>query len=81
MGYSNLDQVTAGIHQRLWCRTFILANTLTGPRIVLVTLDTQAGSQIMKLEVPGVNYSYVAYYISIYTGGKKTEGYLWELVQ
>ena len=51
MGYSNLDQVTAGIHQRLWSRTFILANTLTGPRIALVTLDTQAGSQIMKLEV------------------------------
>ena len=54
MGYSNLDQVTAGIHQRLWCRTFILANTLTGPRIALVTLDTQAGSQIMKIEVHGV---------------------------
>ena len=51
MGYANFDQVTAGIHQRLWSRTFILANTLAGPRIVLVTLDTLAGGQIMKLEV------------------------------
>ena len=39
MGYANLEQVTAGIHQRLWSRAFILANTMRGPRIVLVTLD------------------------------------------
>ena len=51
MGYANLDQAAAGIHQRLWSRTFILANTLTGPRIVLVTLDIHSGGQIIKLEV------------------------------
>ncbi|XP_065884101.1 uncharacterized protein [Dysidea avara] len=51
MGYASLDQVTAGIHFRLWCRTFIIANSLSGPRVVLVTLDTQAASQIMKIEV------------------------------
>ena len=51
MGYANYEQVAAGIHQRLWSRTFIFANSLTGPRIVLVTLDIQAGSQIIKLEV------------------------------
>jgi len=51
MGYAKIDQVTAGIHFRLWCRTFIIANSLTGPRIILVTLDTQAASQIMKIEV------------------------------
>ena len=51
MGYANSDQVASGILQRLWSRTFILANTLTGPRIVLVTLDIHAGSQIVKLEV------------------------------
>lgn len=58
MGYANFGQVTAGIHQRLWSRTFIVANTLTGPRIVLVTLDTHAGSEIIKLEV--YSYSYIA---------------------
>ena len=53
MGYANLEQIAAGIHQRLWSRTFILANTLdlASPRIALVTLDIQATSQIIKLEV------------------------------
>ena len=51
MGYANFDQVAAGIHQRLWSRTFILAKTMRGPRIVLVTLDALSGSQIVKLEV------------------------------
>jgi len=31
MGYAKIDQVTAGIHFRLWCRTFMIANSLTGP--------------------------------------------------
>ena len=57
MGYASFDQVTAGIHQRLWSRTFILANTLTGPRVVLVTLDTHAGGQIMKLEVYKIQFA------------------------
>ena len=51
MGYANLEQVAAGIHQRLWSRAFIFANTLTGPRIAMVTLDTLSASQIVKLEV------------------------------
>lgn len=51
MGYANLEQIVAGIHQRIWSRAFILANTLNGPRIALVTLDILGASQIVKLEV------------------------------
>ena len=49
MGYAKPDQVAAGLHQRLYARTFIVDDGKT--RVVFVTVDSGMGSQIVKLEV------------------------------
>lgn len=39
LGYAKTDQVTAGIHQRLWARAFVVADKFDQNRIALVTID------------------------------------------
>ena len=39
MGYSDLEQVAAGLLQRTWARAYIIADSATGKRIVFVNAD------------------------------------------
>ncbi len=50
MGYAKSGQDTAGIHQRLYSRAFVLVDE-KGTRICLVNTDLAMISQIVKLEV------------------------------
>ncbi|TKY46563.1 Neutral ceramidase [Spatholobus suberectus] len=51
MGYANFGQNTAGIHFRLRARTFIVAESLQGPRFVFINLDAGMASQLLTLKV------------------------------
>ncbi|KAJ8538160.1 hypothetical protein K7X08_014700 [Anisodus acutangulus] len=51
MGYGNFDQVTGGIHFRLRARTFIVAESLQGPRFAFVNLDAGMASQLVTIKV------------------------------
>ncbi|KAG4969890.1 hypothetical protein JHK82_035585 [Glycine max] len=51
MGYANPLQNTAGIHFRLRARTFIVAESLQGPRFVFVNLDAGMASQLLTIKV------------------------------
>ncbi|KAI4317008.1 hypothetical protein L6164_024922 [Bauhinia variegata] len=51
MGYANIKQNAAGIHFRLRARTFIVAQTLQGPRFVFVNLDAGMASQLVTIKV------------------------------
>ncbi|XP_029126159.1 neutral ceramidase 2 [Cajanus cajan] len=51
MGYANMEQNTAGIHFRLRARTFIVAESLQGPRFVFVNLDAGMASQLLTIKV------------------------------
>lgn len=51
MGYANIEQNTAGIHFRLRARTFIAAESTTGPRFVFVNLDAGMASQLVTIKV------------------------------
>ncbi|MDJ0455574.1 neutral/alkaline non-lysosomal ceramidase N-terminal domain-containing protein, partial [Gordonia amicalis] len=39
MGYSNPEQVAAGLHQRCWARAYIIGDQATGKRGVFLTAD------------------------------------------
>ncbi|NED61293.1 alkaline ceramidase, partial [Streptomyces sp. SID10244] len=39
MGYSDADQVAAGLLQRCWARAYIIVDRATGERVVFVTAD------------------------------------------
>jgi len=49
MGYANPDQVASGLHQRLYARSFVVADDKS--RVCFVTVDSGMASQIVKLEV------------------------------
>ncbi|KAL3372319.1 hypothetical protein AABB24_008730 [Solanum stoloniferum] len=51
MGYGNFDQITGGIHFRLRARTFIVAESFNGPRLVFVNLDAGMASQLVTIKV------------------------------
>uniref|UniRef100_K4BVU6 Neutral ceramidase n=1 Tax=Solanum lycopersicum TaxID=4081 RepID=K4BVU6_SOLLC len=51
MGYGNFDQVTGGIHFRLRARTFIVAESFNGPRLVFVNLDAGMASQLVTIKL------------------------------
>ncbi|KAL3840149.1 hypothetical protein ACJIZ3_024740 [Penstemon smallii] len=51
MGYGNMDQVTQGIHFRLRARTFIVAESVQGPRFAFVNLDAGMASQLVTIKV------------------------------
>lgn len=51
MGYANFEQNTAGIHFRLRARTFIVAESLGGPRFAFVNLDAGMASQLLTIKV------------------------------
>ncbi|CAN1322842.1 Neutral ceramidase 2 [Linum perenne] len=51
MGYANIQQNAAGIHFRLRARTFIVAETETGPRFAFVNLDAGMASQLVTIRV------------------------------
>src|SRR5262245_40330422 len=48
MGYAMLEQKTAGVHQRLRSRAFVVASPCTGKRAVFVSADLQSISQAVK---------------------------------
>lgn len=49
MGYAMLHQISAGLHQRLWSRAFIVVDE--DKRIVFVNTDTLAASDVIKARV------------------------------
>ena len=51
MGYALPSQIAAGLHQRLYARSYIVSNMEKTSRVVFVTADCGMGSQIIKLEV------------------------------
>ena len=51
MGYAMLDQLTNGIHFRLFSRAFVIADAKNKTRFVFVSIDACMGSQSIKLEV------------------------------
>jgi neutral ceramidase len=48
MGYAMLEQKTAGLHQRLRSRAFVVASPCTGKRAVFVSADLMSVSQAVK---------------------------------
>ncbi|XXF77558.1 neutral/alkaline non-lysosomal ceramidase N-terminal domain-containing protein [Myxococcaceae bacterium GXIMD 01537] len=51
MGYAQVDQTTAGIHQRLRSRAFVIASPCNGKRVVFVSADLGMVFQAVKLRV------------------------------
>lgn len=51
MGYAQTDQQARGILTRQYARTFIIEDTTTKKRVVLVTLDYHSGYSSVKLNV------------------------------
>lgn len=51
MGYANPAQVAAGLHQRLYARSFVVSDSEKKSRVAFVTVDSGMASQIVKLEV------------------------------
>ncbi|CAN0871835.1 Neutral ceramidase 2 [Linum grandiflorum] len=51
MGYANIQQNAAGIHFRLRARTFIVAESETGPRFAFANLDAGMASQLVTIRV------------------------------
>ena len=51
MGYAMLEQLTNGIHFRLFSRAFVVADAENKTRFVFVSIDACMGSQSIKLEV------------------------------
>ncbi len=49
MGYGKFDQTATGIHQRQFCRAFVVADS--GKRIAFVSADAGMMSQLVKMEV------------------------------
>ncbi len=64
MGYAMLDQKTAGIHQRLRARAFVVASGCTGKRVAFVSADLLSISQAVK---QGVVEKLAARYGSLYS--------------
>ncbi|HEU4539402.1 MAG TPA: neutral/alkaline ceramidase [Polyangiaceae bacterium] len=64
MGYAMLDQKTAGIHQRLRSRAFVVGSGCTGKRVVFVSADLMSISQAVK---QGVVEKLQARYGGLYT--------------
>lgn len=65
MGYAMLDQKTAGIHQRLHSRAFVIASTCNGKRAVFVNADLGMIFQAVKQKV--VQKLQTTYGASLYT--------------
>jgi neutral ceramidase len=51
MGYARVDQLTSGIHTRLWSRAFVIESPCNGKRVVFVSADLGMIFQAVKLEV------------------------------
>jgi neutral ceramidase len=51
MGYAMLDQITNGLHLRLFSRAFVIADASNRTRFAFVSIDACMGSQSIKLEV------------------------------
>lgn len=51
MGYASMDQITAGIHTRLWSRAFIVEDPSSAKRVVVVTADLAFITQAVKQKV------------------------------
>lgn len=51
MGYAQTNQSTAGIHQRLWSRAFVVEERETNKRVVIVSADLCAITQGVKQQV------------------------------
>lgn len=51
MGYSMVDQITAGIHSRLWSRAFVIVDPGSGKRVVFVCADLGIMTQALKQQV------------------------------
>lgn len=51
MGYANTEQKTAGIHQRLWSRAFVIGDTTTNKRVAIVSADIGFITQGIKQQV------------------------------
>ncbi len=51
MGYAMLDQKTAGIHQRLWARAFVISSPCNGKRVAFVSADAGQIFQGVKQQV------------------------------
>ncbi|HEU4409467.1 MAG TPA: neutral/alkaline non-lysosomal ceramidase N-terminal domain-containing protein [Polyangiaceae bacterium] len=63
MGYAMLEQKTAGVHQRLRSRAFVVGSACTGKRAVFVSADLMSISQAVK---QGVVEKLQARYGSLY---------------
>ena len=55
MGYAMPQQISNGIHFRQYSRAIILADSLNRTRVVFINADICMGTQIMKIEVRGVD--------------------------
>jgi len=51
MGYATASQNTGGIHTRLYCRAFILADQNNSRPIVIVSMEVALVSQLVKIKV------------------------------
>ncbi len=51
MGYSSLEQKTAGIHMRQWARAFVIEEAASGRRLVYVNTDLGMIFQAVHLKV------------------------------
>lgn len=51
MGYSSLEQKTAGIHMRQWARAFVIEEAASGRRLVYVNTDLGMIFQAVHLNV------------------------------
>ncbi|HOB29285.1 MAG TPA: neutral/alkaline non-lysosomal ceramidase N-terminal domain-containing protein [Bacillota bacterium] len=51
MGYADTDQITAGIHTRLWSRAFVIEEPSSGNRVVYVTADIAFITQGIQQQV------------------------------
>ena len=49
MGYANPEQKSAGIHQRQFCRAFVIGDS--NKRVAFVSADAGMISQLVKIEV------------------------------
>ncbi|RUR04944.1 neutral/alkaline non-lysosomal ceramidase N-terminal domain-containing protein [Legionella sp. km772] len=48
MGYARPQQLTSGLHSRLWSRAFIIASPLNDKRVVFVSADLGMAFQSIK---------------------------------
>ena len=63
-GYAALDQASSGIHDRQWARAYIIADPLTGKRVVFVNIDSGATFQSVT---QGVTAALQARYGNLYS--------------